>query len=405
MNRWLGIDSGESEHVMVLLDEDGNRSKSERVDNSATAIEQRLRRIVAQTPGRVQIMLESRRSVGAVVTEVALSLGMDVHASGKHALEKFRSTEGQLRKSDDRDAYLLARLGFQGFGAVRAIVEIGEGERELCRLTRLHRRCSEDHGRLLNRMRSCLVELSPALVSEQAPDYSSKRVRAVLKRWPALKGLDRAHRKTVERELVWSRNREEEAEFLRQAASEVVLSESEREVVELELGYLIQQLDIIEASIRELDKRIEELVSQHPEGSKLLEVPGIGPFIAGVIVGELLPVVRHATEPQAATYSGLTPLCRKSGKSDKSSRSKRVNKNLLRAHYLSATAARPVSAIDKAYYDKKLKDFAGHPRPHVKATLALARQRHKMIFKLLTTEQRYDKEVLIRSHLERKDAA
>jgi len=35
----------------------------------------------------------------------------------------------------------------------------------------------------------------------------------------------------------------------------------------------------------------------------------------------------------------------------------------------------------------------------------VSRQRHKLIFKLMTTDARYDKEVLIASHLERLEAA
>ena len=59
----------------------------------------------------------------------------------------------------------------------------------------------------------------------------------------------------------------------------------------------------------------------------------------------------------------------------------------------------------RTYYERKRKDFEGHPKPHVKATLALARQRSKVIYKLLTTEACYDKETLICSHLERRKAA
>jgi len=38
------------------------------------------------------------------------------------------------------------------------------------------------------------------------------------------------------------------------------------------------------------------------------------------------------------------------------------------------------------------------------APISLSRQRHKLIFKLMTTDARYDKEVLIASHLERLEA-
>jgi gluconate kinase len=63
------------------------------------------------------------------------------------------------------------------------------------------------------------------------------------------------------------------------------------------------------------------------------------------------------------------------------------------------------SAVDRAYYQKKLRDYSGHPKPHVAAFIALSRQRHKVVYRLMTTDARYDKEHLIASHLERLEKA
>ena len=60
------------------------------------------------------------------------------------------------------------------------------------------------------------------------------------------------------------------------------------------------------------------------------------------------------------------------------------------------------SAIDAAYHQKQKDRHQGHPKSHVKATLALTRQRFKIKYKLMTTEAVYDKEILISSHLERQ---
>ena len=116
----------------------------------------------------------------------------------------------------------------------------------------------------------------------------------------------------------------------------------------------------------------------------------------------MFPVARAAPEPKSATYSGVTPLARKSGKSlDKDRLTQGVNKRVLHALYTSSVVAIKNSSVDRAYYQKKLRDYTGHPKPHVAAFIALSRQRHKVIYKLMTTDARYDKEVLIASHLER----
>ena len=125
-------------------------------------------------------------------------------------------------------------------------------------------------------------------------------------------------------------------------------------------------------------------------------------MVTGVLISELLPVARISTEAQCATYSGVTPLARKSGKSLNNDKLiQGSNKRVLAALYTSSVAAVKSSAINRAYYQKKLRDYAGHPKPHVAAFLALARQRHKLIYKLMTTDARYDKEILVASHLDR----
>ena len=199
MRRWLGIDAGEGWHQLVLVDETGKQWHSVRVANRSEAIAAAVRKLVRAAGGEVSVMVESRRSVGYVVTEVCLQLGLEVFSAGTHALEEFRDKEGQPRKSDERDAYLLARLGYLGYGVARQVLEITAEGLELGRLVRWHQRLSEDHTRVLDRLRCLLLELSPALVSASAPTWSSQRVRRVLKRWPALVGLERARQSTVER--------------------------------------------------------------------------------------------------------------------------------------------------------------------------------------------------------------
>ncbi len=228
----------------------------------------------------------------------------------------------------------------------------------------------------------------------------------ILDRWPAFGGLERAQRKTIERvfrECRYGKRSEGMVDCLRRVAREVVMPDHERSVMALEMILILKQIELCDDSIKTLEKEIKELTSQHPVCIKLIEMPGIGHITAAVLVGELLPVARNTSEAQSATYSGITPLCRKTGKSKKRSRLTRgANKHVLNAMFLSSVRALKESALDRAYYDKKRNDYQGHPKPHTAATLALARQRHKVIHQLMTTDARYDKERLIASHLERQ---
>lgn len=69
--------------------------------------------------------------------------------------------------------------------------------------------------------------------------------------------------------------------------------------------------------------------------------------------------------------------------------------------YMSAVNARLRSPIDKSYHDKKKRDFKGHPAQFKKATIALARHRHRIIYRILVNDEVYDPSRLAASTVER----
>jgi hypothetical protein len=253
-----------------------------------------------------------------------------------------------------------------------------------------------------------LVELAPEVVRKdwEGPARDGKGMRAVLKRWPAFEDLDKARASTIEKVLRSSTCYGDRCRVmsvpLKEMARRVAMAPMEREIVKMDISMAIAELEVLDGSIAKLEKEIKHRVMEHPVGKKLLDMPGEGLVTAGTDIGEVLPVARNVSEGKAATYVGLTPLSRRSGKGGKPSKLARgVNKHALRTNYLSAIAAVSASAIDAAYHQKQKERHQGHPKPHVKATLSLARQRFKIKYKLMTTDAVYDKEILISSHLER----
>lgn len=407
--RWLGCDCGEEHHALVLLGGSGEVAASwEPVRNDPEELEGLLRQIDEQVgEARLRLVLEMSQGCARALYRAALALGLEVWGASPKALASFRESEGQPRKDDGWDGYLLARMGFVGSGRCRPMAEAWPEERRLCRLTRLQRQLSERHAQAMNRLRSRLLELHPELVrrASETPRWQSQRLLAVLARFPALSGLEHAESSELDARLrtVGARQRRREAQALRRVAGEIQVGPEEQEVLALELEILVEEIERLRRARREVDRRLKGYVELHPLGGKLLEMPGVGPLVAGVLLGEILPLTRHLSEGAVATYAGLTPLGRRSGKSrGRDQLARGTNKHVLRALYQSAMAAVRVSALDRAYYRKKRAEYAGHPAVHAAATLALGRQRIKLMYKLLTTEERYDKEILIRSHLRRQ---
>lgn len=407
--RVVGFDCAEDEHSAILLDAGGRIEKKYRVPNERRRVEDLLAELmlVVESEAELVVVVESKRSHGRVISDVAVELGCDLRQVNTVALNHYRDLEGQPRKDDDWDAYLAARMVFFEMGGCRKAMITTDEERTLSRLTRTHSRLVEDRKKHVARLRAVLLELVPEMVhsSWAGPKPGSKAMLYLLERWPGFEGLGRAQLRSIEKVLLqcrYGKRAQDVAGLIRKAARGISIADEERHAITLELGLLAQQIRFCNESIDQLDAQIAHRVERHPVGERLLEMPGNGPINTGVLISEHAPVARETTEAKSATYSGVSPLARKSGKSlNKDKLAQGINQRVLNALYTGAVAAVQHSAIDRAYYQKKLRDYAGHPKPHVAAFLALARQRHKLIYKLMTTDARYDKETLVASHLDR----
>lgn len=407
--RIVGFDCAEDDHSAVLLSEVGEFESQMKIINRRDEVEAGLAQLLLAIPEEAElvVVVESKRSHGRLVTDVATGLGIRVWQVNTVALNHFRDLEGQPRKDDEWDAYLAARMLFNRSRGCREITETTNEEKALSKLTRSHARLKDDRLQQVLRLRAALLELAPEMLhrSWSGPKAGSKALAYLLQRWPGFEGMEKAQLRSIEKILHRCRygsRAGEVAKLLRDMARRISIEGEERSAITLELGFLLEQIQVCDVALKKLSKEISNRVEEHPIGVKLLEMPGIGAIISGVLLSELFPVARTTTEAKSATYSGATPLSRKTGKTPDNPRLARGNnKHVLNALYQSGVSAIKCSAVDKAYYQKKLRDYSGHPKPHVAAFIALARQRHKVIFKLMTTDARYDKETLIARHLER----
>ena len=89
----------------------------------------------------------------------------------------------------------------------------------------------------------------------------------------------------------------------------VVLPELDRWEVEGQLA----RLDLLEEQIKELDREIRQRVKAEPVAQALEEIPGIGPFIALLLVAEVGDLDRFPSAKHLASYAGLVPSLYASG--------------------------------------------------------------------------------------------
>jgi transposase len=320
--RVVGFDCGEDEHSAVLLDVAGEFGEKFSVANERGKIQELLAELLLAIRGEEQlvVVVESKRSHGRVVSDVAVELGCDLRQVNTVALNHYRDLEGQPRKDDEWDAYLAARMVFLKMGGCREVVETTEEERTLSRLTRTHRRLVDERRKHLAQLRAVLLEPAPEMLhsSWEGPRPGRKAMLYLLERRPGFEGLERAQLRSIEkilRRCRYGSRATRVAKLIRLMARGISIAGEKRHAFTLELDLLARQIRFCDELRDRLRAEIVHRIERHPVGQKLFEMQGNGPVNTGVLVSELLPVARASTEPKCATYAGVTPLSRKSGKS------------------------------------------------------------------------------------------
>jgi transposase len=122
-----------------------------------------------------------------------------------------------------------------------------------------------------------------------------------------------------------------------------------------ETGELLQGIQV---AIAEARAQIYKDLAQSAKGptfTRLQTIPGVGPYIAASLIGEIQVMERFKTDKALIAYAGLDPKIRQSGKSLNSTGklTKRGSGYLRRSIFIAANIARRYDPQFRALYDKK----------------------------------------------------
>lgn len=132
-----------------------------------------------------------------------------------------------------------------------------------------------------------------------------------------------------------------------QAMSEVVMTEQ-----------VVAVFQAVEDALKKAQAELYRALQSSADGDvfqRLQTIPGIGPFVAACLIGEIQDMVRFKQAKQLIAYVGLDPRVRQSGHSLNSTGqlTKRGTPHARRAIFLAANVARQRDPYCKAYYEKK----------------------------------------------------
>lgn len=139
---------------------------------------------------------------------------------------------------------------------------------------------------------------------------------------------------------------------------------------------------------------VEDTLSKSPTDlvRRLRTIPGVGPYIAANLIGEIQDISRFSSYKQLISYAGLDPRIKKSGSSVNhvGRLTKRGSAHLRRSVFIAASVARQRDPYFKALYDKK----RAEGKPYTVAVIVVARRLLVIVRAVWLSNQDYDLNLL-----------
>ena len=291
------------------------------------------------------------------------------HPKKAHDLRKFYALH---TKTDVTDAEALARMPLVDTN-LQSLWQPSMAVQSLQRLCRLRwkSRCRIAD---LKRRLSHLGDVVVPGVGQVMPVRYSKSARVFLRRYLAPEKARRLGKKrlgAVLSKAAWGKFSDQKLDRLWECVQNAPRLGLQPEDLLLEVGLELDEIEALEKQIMQLDGRIAELYGEVDPGQCLLQVPGLGEFLAAAITGVIGDVRRFPSAKHLVSYSGLAPRVKSSGGHAKQRQgiTKHGSPYLRAWAYLAAENSRQYDPELKAYY-QHLRDRDKHYLTAMCATAA-----------------------------------
>jgi transposase len=332
----IGIDFAEAFHLVALGRPGDGVIEVLRVDHTPAALAALVDRIAALEPDPAEVRVVLETSHGHLV-ERLLDEGYVVVPVNPDLVARRR---GPARKKDDaEDARIACLIALDRHSTLRPLIPHGELAAELRAIARDDERAARDERRLLNRLRTDLIETFPAALAIAGDDLGAPTMLRLLERWPTAADLGQATRDELvgfargvhhgwpERfaDRVTAALAEEhfvardhlvraKAATIRLAASQLLLLGTQRRAWERRMGEILLGARRFG---RAHEPRDDERGEQFPGGEIYLSFPGLGDRLAARVAGEIGDHPEMFASPNGLQcYAGKAPVTRRSGKSE-----------------------------------------------------------------------------------------
>lgn len=317
---YVGIDVGKFKHECCVVDSDGVVVRdSFPFGNSGEGFRSFLKTVTGIPESEIAVIgFEATGHYGENLKSFLEGAGRpyaELNPAQTHSFAK--STNGNGQKTDKTDARSIASFLLATRQAASPRQDYAKKRlKVLCRhKASLHKRKAA----CWNSAIRCIDVVFPELIAFLGVGNAAKGKKAVKRPWarsllsrhPSAKSISKLSPEASERarrESMGSFSKVRSAE-LRALAKASIGSDSP--AMEAVLASELRQIEWLESEIGRVAKEIEKAVAE--SGCRLLTIPGMGPFLAGAIMSEIVSFARFPSADKALSYAGVFPIVRQSG--------------------------------------------------------------------------------------------
>jgi transposase len=360
---YAGIDWANDHHDTLVIDEKGHRVGSLRIEHTPQGMS-RLNTFLEQIIGS-----ESKEEMACIIETThglliahLLEAGWPVYPVNPRTVDRKRSASGA--KTDQIDAYLLAKTGRADFADLHRLIPDSEKVTELKLLTRDQDALIQTQTRLVNQLTACLKAYYPVAL-ELFGKLHQRSTLLFLQAYPTPQAAMAATASQIQEVLQKARYpgarvaAQEIVERLHQPhlLADAVITRSK---ARLTLA-LVEQLLPLLAQIRAYEKEIDTLFLTHPDHELFASLPRAGERLAPRLLAEIGDNRdRYQSAQSLQALAGTSPVLYESGQYSKAHRRLGCIKplrNVLQQFAWQTTQSEPWA---RDYYQRKRTEGKSH---------------------------------------------
>ncbi len=386
---FIGIDWADKKHDCYVIDRQGNASHQE-LKHSPEDIEAWVSEMLGRANGKpIAIMLE--QSNGPLVHALMFRDKVWLFPINPKQLARYRESYPGGGKDDPTDAKYLARMLRERITTLTRWCPDDKDTRLLANLSQQRRKLVDSQTRLRLQLIAHLKAYFPLALELFGKQWQLPLLLNILKRWPDPRELRRADRRLVQRVLRDHsvRNEEKQTEIIDRIRSSQLLTQDDALILPaaMSVRLLASQIQQFQKTIGEFDARIAEAMKQHPKAHLFTSLRGAGPALAPRLLCAFgSQKDRWKDADSLASFSGIAPVTRKSGRQLQVQRRYACPKFLRQTFHEFADSARIYCPWTKARY-RMLRDRG---MKHHAAIRKLARSWIRILFRVWQTETPFD---------------